>query len=169
VKLTHSVQLAADPTAVFAATLEALNSSEDLRATVGPLRVAYHGTIRRLEVDYSLRTATFRAFGVEQAGQGDADAYLMVRVDPDELGSVVTINTELTVRGKVAEFGAGHVRKIGDDLFESFVHSVEENLAKPAPEPVHAARRWPIPVSLAGIGLVVGFIAWRFLRNRTSG
>lgn len=163
-KLTHSVQLAADPALVLPAVLEVLDASGELRATVGPLRVTYRGTVR-LEVDHSLRTLTLRARGTEQAGQGDADAYLLARVDPDDLGSVVTIETDLTVRGKVAEFGVGHVRQVCDNLFASFVGRVEEILAGPTPVRAQAAR-WPIPVAIAGVTVVAGFIAWRFLRSR---
>jgi hypothetical protein len=166
VKLTHSVQLAADPAAVFSAVVEVLNTLGDLRATVGPLRVSYRGTVRLVDVDHFLRTLILRAYGSEQAGQGDADAYLVARVDPDDLGSVVTIETDLTVRGKVAEFGAGHVRQVGDDVFASFVGGVEEVLARPIPVPARTAR-WPIVVAAAGGAIVATVILWRFLRNRT--
>lgn len=172
-RLTHCVPLAADPPAVFDAILEALGPARagDFRATLGPVRVTYDGTVRHLDGDRSSRTAVLRIRGTERAGQGDADAYVTVRVEPDDLGSVVSVHTELTIRGKAAQHGAGSVRQVGDDLFAAFVNDVEDVLERPTLPAADEPGRSPVfPWAIAAVAVLIGgfaggIVVWRLRRR----
>src|SRR6185437_6671599 len=52
----------------------------EVKVKIGPLGAAYVGTVRFLSIDREARTATLKASGKEQRGQGNADAHVTARV-----------------------------------------------------------------------------------------
>jgi carbon monoxide dehydrogenase subunit G len=180
VKLTNEVHIERDPAEVFAALLDVervatcmpgsrlLGKVDDntyegeVKVKIGPLGVAYTGTVRFLEVDREARTAVLKASGREQHGQGNADAHVTARVVPDGTGSKVTIETDLMIRGKVAQFGRGVIGEVSQKLIGQFAGNMEQlltgngttaatpspTLTRPDPEPVRESE-------LDGLALVV--------------
>jgi carbon monoxide dehydrogenase subunit G len=180
VKLTNEVHIERDPAEVFATLLDVervatcmpgsrlLGKADDdtyegeVKVKIGPLGVAYTGTVRFLEVDREARTAVLKASGREQHGQGNADAHVTARVVPDGTGAKVAIETDLMIRGKVAQFGRGVIGEVSQKLIGQFAGNVEQlltsngttattpspTLARPAPEPVRESE-------LDGLALVV--------------
>jgi uncharacterized protein len=146
-KLANEVRIARPPAEVFDALLDVERvagclpgstltgrSGEDtyageVRVRIGPLRAAYSGTVRYLEVDPDARTITLKASGKETSGQGNADAHVVVTVRPDGGGAVVALDTDLMVRGRVAQFGGGVIGEVSERLIGQFAGNVEQLLS----------------------------------------
>lgn len=144
-KLTNEVHIAQDPAAVFATLLDVervagcmpgskltgkvddSTYSGEVKVKVGPLGVSYTGTVKFLSVDSSERVAVLKASGREQHGQGNADAHVTARVLPDGSGSKVAIETDLMIRGKVAQFGRGVIGEVSQRLIDQFAQNVEKS------------------------------------------
>jgi carbon monoxide dehydrogenase subunit G len=96
---------------------------------VGPIAVKYHGRIRFLELDAGARRAVMSARADDASGQGSAEATIVTTVEADGDGSVLTMETDLRVRGRVARFGRGALEKVSERMFEQLARGVEEQLA----------------------------------------
>ena len=101
----------------------------EVSVKVGPLGVSYAGQLRVLEVDDDQRRLTMRAKGREQRGAGNADAYIVAHVRDDGDGTLVEIDTELNIRGKVAQFGRGVIGEVTDGVMQTFAGNVADLLA----------------------------------------
>lgn len=111
----------------------------EVSVKVGPLGASYTGTVRFLEVDRAARTATLKASGREMRGQGNADAQVLARVEQDGDGAKVVIETDLMIRGKVAQFGRGVIGDVSGRLMAQFAGNVEQLLNRQDGQPDGAA------------------------------
>ncbi|MFE7031395.1 SRPBCC family protein [Streptomyces sp. NPDC057621] len=135
-----------------------------VKVKVGPMTVQYKGVVSFEEKDEAGRTAVLHARGRDTRGQGNADARVTARLVPDDSGTRVTVDTRLTITGRVAQFGKGMIEEISGRLLAQFVDNLEGQLAAdrrrgraatgageplapaPAPAPVPA----PAPASAPG-------------------
>ncbi len=108
----------------------------EVKVKVGPLGVAYTGQFTVLEADETNRVLTMRAKGREQRGAGNADAHIVATMTEDGGGTNVAIETDLSIRGKVAQFGRGVIGDVTDQIMQTFAGNVEQMLASGGrPEP----------------------------------
>src|SRR5207248_1989319 len=105
-------------------TLEGVEGDEytgTVKVKVGPITAQYRGKARFLEQDQSEHRAVLRAEGRETRGQGNAAATITATVTPDGDGSAVKVVTDLTISGKVAQFGRGVLADVSARLMGQFV------------------------------------------------
>ena len=117
------------------ATLEGVEGEEYLgtvKVKVGPMTAQYRGTVRFLERDDAGRKAVLRAEGRETRGQGNAAATITATITPDGDGSAVNVVTDLTISGKVAQFGRGVLADVSTRLMGQFVDCLQQDLADAA-------------------------------------
>lgn len=100
----------------------------EVRVKVGPLGVAYTGHFTILEEDREQHQLRMRAKGREQRGAGNADAHIVATLNQNGTGTVVNIDTELDIRGKVAQFGRGVIGEVTDGIMQNFAQNVEQML-----------------------------------------
>ncbi len=111
-----------------------------VKVKVGPITAQYKGTATFMEQDEAAGRVVLRASGRDTRGQGNASATITAVMLPDGDGTRVTVTTDLTVTGKVAQFGRGVLADVSGKLIGQFVDALEADLEKgPAPEPVIAA------------------------------
>ena len=87
-----------------------------VKIKVGPVTVSYNGTARITERDATTRTATLQAEGRETTGSGSAHATTKMSVTEDGTSSVVTLATDFTVVGRIAQFGRGIMEDVSKHL-----------------------------------------------------
>ena len=98
-----------------------------MKVKVGPINATYQGKLRFLELDKDARRAVMRARAEEVNGQGNAEASITTEVEQADGGnSVIRMDTDLQIRGKVAQFGRGAMEKISQRMFEQFAGNIEE-------------------------------------------
>lgn len=96
-----------------------------MKVKVGPIGVAYKGKLSFLELDRDGRRAIMQARAEEVAGSGGAEAQITTSIEPVEGGSLVRMDTDLQVRGRVAQFGRGAMEKIAERMIQQFAQNIE--------------------------------------------
>ncbi len=105
----------------------------EVRVKVGPLGVVYAGQLRVLEADRDRLRLTMRAKGREQQGAGNADAHVVAQLSEVDGATVVDIDSDLSIRGKVAQFGRGVIADVSAGIMQTFATNVESMLVNGAP------------------------------------
>lgn len=100
----------------------------EVKVKVGPLGVNYAGQLVVLDADDAAHRMTMRAKGREKRGAGNADAHIVANLSESEGGTLVQIDTELNIRGKVAQFGRGAIGEVTDGIMQTFARNVEQML-----------------------------------------
>ena len=93
---------------------------------VGPIKASYRGTLRFLELDTDARRAVLSARADEDSGQGQAEARITSSVEERDGASCLRMETDLQVRGKVAQFGRGAMEQVAGKMLKRFADNVEE-------------------------------------------
>ncbi|HVC42644.1 MAG TPA: SRPBCC family protein [Candidatus Saccharimonadales bacterium] len=104
-----------------------------VRIKVGPVTVSYNGTARITSRDAETRTATLEAEGRETTGSGSAQATTVMSVDADGETSKVTLTTDFTVVGRVAQFGRGIMEDVSRHLVGQAATCIQSKLEAPPP------------------------------------
>ncbi|EFG76648.1 carbon monoxide dehydrogenase subunit G (CoxG) [Mycobacterium parascrofulaceum ATCC BAA-614] len=138
--------------------------SGKVKVKVGPVTSEFSGKVRFVEQDRGAYRAVIDAKGKETRGTGNAAATVTAQLRPDGDKTGVTVDTDLKIVGKLAQFGSGMLQQVSEKLLGQFVESLEAKLAAetagPAtpegppqvgrvPEPRHAApAAEPEPIDL---------------------
>ncbi|MCT2582680.1 SRPBCC family protein [Actinophytocola gossypii] len=150
-KLEHSFSVPADVETVWAAVLDpervapcmpgATLSEVDgdtfkgaVKVKVGPISLQYKGSGEFLEKDDAARRLVIKASGKDTRGNGTASATVTVTLRPDGGGTAGTVDTDLSITGKPAQFGRGLIAEVGGKILDSFATCLATKLA-PAGEP----------------------------------
>jgi hypothetical protein len=104
-----------------------------VKVKVGPITAQYKGVARFLERDEAAHRAVLRAEGRETRGQGNANATITARLEADGDATNVTVVTDLTITGRVAQFGRGVLADVSAKLLGQFVDCLESKLLAPTP------------------------------------
>jgi uncharacterized protein len=122
-----------------------------VKVKVGPITAQYKGKATFLEKDESAGRLVLRAEGRDTRGQGNANATITATLMGDGDGTKVTVVTDLTVTGKVAQFGRGVLADVSAKLLQQFVSCLETKVLKgdeadvaPAAPPAPAPSEAPV-------------------------
>jgi hypothetical protein len=100
-----------------------------VKVKVGPITAQYKGVARFVERDDAAHRAVLHAEGRETRGQGNASATITAQLTPDGEGTLVSVVTELTIAGRVAQFGRGILADVSTKLLGQFAGCLETKLA----------------------------------------
>jgi uncharacterized protein len=112
----------------------------NMKLKVGPVTMAYSGTVRLADVDVDERVASFDARAKETKGTGTAAAVIRNRLQPQDGGTKVLVETELNVTGRPAQFGRGMMEDVASKMLGDFAGRLEQ-LIVTTPEGVNGSRR----------------------------
>jgi carbon monoxide dehydrogenase subunit G len=113
-------------------TIEAVDGGAykgGLRVQVGPIRLLLEGTLTVEEQDRTAWQARMRAEANDRRLGGGIRARLSLTLAPAEAGTRLQIATDLTVLGRIGEFGQPIIRKKADTLLEEFARNLSSALA----------------------------------------
>src|SRR5579875_3783339 len=99
-----------------------------VRVKVGPITAEYKGKATFVERDAEAHRAVLRAEGRETRGQGNAAAVITATMVPAGSGTKVSVSTDLTVSGRVAQFGRGVMADVSSKLLGQFVDCLESTI-----------------------------------------
>jgi carbon monoxide dehydrogenase subunit G len=122
-----------------------------MKVKVGPITGTYKGKMRFLEQDEDALRAVMSARAAEVNGQGDAEAKITTQIEEaGDSASRIRMETDLQMRGRVAQFGRGAMEKISQRMFDEFARNLEREMSGGggAPEP-EAAEDEPAPAEAA--------------------
>jgi carbon monoxide dehydrogenase subunit G len=99
-----------------------------VKVKVGPITAQYKGTAKLAEVDEAQRRILIDASGRDTRGQGNASAKILVTMTGDAAGTEVAVHTDLSITGKVAQFGRGVLGDVSAKLLGQFVERLEADV-----------------------------------------
>lgn len=128
--------------------VEGENYTGKVKIKVGPVTAEYTGTARFAEKDDDAHRAVIDARGRDARGAGNATALITASLRSDGPDTVVTVDTDLKISGKLAQFGSGMIKEVSEKLLGQFVDCLQGKLtdAPVLSEPVSAA---PAPSEVA--------------------
>jgi uncharacterized protein len=103
-----------------------------VKVKVGPITAQYKGMARITESDDANHRAVIRAEGRDTRGQGNASATATAILQPDGDGTRVNIDSDVTITGKVAQFGRGVIADVSAKLLDQFVACLESDVLSSA-------------------------------------
>ena len=123
-----------------------------VKVKVGPITAQYKGAATFQEQDESARKMVLKAEGRDTRGQGSASALITVKMSEDSGRTHVTVDTDLTIKGKVAQFGRGMIADVSAKLMDEFVACLEGKLdAPPSTTPTSPARSGSAPADAPAV------------------
>ena len=109
-----------------------------VKVKVGPVTSEFSGKVHFVEQNREQHRAVIDGKGREARGTGNAAATVTAQLHDAGDHTRVTVDTDLKVVGKLAQFGSGMLQQVSEKLLGQFVASLEAKLvaeqAPPAPE-----------------------------------
>jgi uncharacterized protein len=99
-----------------------------VKVKVGPITAQYKGAASFVERDDEHHRAVLKADGRDTRGAGNASALITATAEPAGDRTKVTVSTDLTVTGKVAQFGRGVMADVSAKLMGQFADNLEKLL-----------------------------------------
>jgi len=113
-----------------------------MKVEIGPITVSYKGTVKFEETDEKDHRAVLQATGREARGQGTASATIVSTLREEGDGTRVTVETDLMLTGRVAQFGRGLAQDVAQRMLDQFATCLEQEISGAAaaePVPKNAA------------------------------
>jgi uncharacterized protein len=148
-----------------------------VKIKVGPVTTEYAGTATFSSKDDTAYRAVIDAKGRDSRGAGNAAAVITAQLRADGEHTIVTVDTDLKISGKIAQLGSGMIQEVSKKLLGQFVDCLEAKLAAgPASVAPHEAlpvagppaqagptQEAPEPETLDLLGLAGGAVARRLI------
>jgi carbon monoxide dehydrogenase subunit G len=99
-----------------------------VKVKVGPITAQYKGKATFAERDQSGGRIVLRCEGRDTRGQGNANATITVTLQGDSDGTDVHVVTDMTVTGKVAQFGRGVMADVSSKLLDQFAACLHDKV-----------------------------------------
>ena len=101
-----------------------------VKVKVGPVTSEFSGKAHFVERDETAHRALIDGRGKEARGTGNAAATVVLQLHEAGDRTRVTVDTDLKVVGKLAQFGSGMLQQVSEKLLGQFVDSLEAKLAE---------------------------------------
>jgi carbon monoxide dehydrogenase subunit G len=124
-----------------------------VRIKLGPVVSDFGGTARFETKDDATYHAVIDAKGKDSRGSGNAAARITADLTPDPAGTRVSVDTDLSISGKVAQFGSSMIKQVSEKLLGEFTTCLEAKLAAGALGAEHVAAVEPASSRVDGDGL----------------
>jgi carbon monoxide dehydrogenase subunit G len=122
-----------------------------VKVKVGPITAQYKGAAYFESRDDATHVAVIKGSGRDTRGQGNASATITMRLAADGAGTAVSVETDLAITGKVAQFGRGVMADVSAKLLAQFVANLERDvLSEPSVDLVAAAEEEQAATAPAG-------------------
>ncbi|MFM8389027.1 MAG: SRPBCC family protein [Actinomycetota bacterium] len=117
-----------------------------VKVKVGPIQAQFKGQASFVEKDDVNYKVVLKGEGRDTGGKGNASAVITAQLTAiDTASTQVNVNTDLSITGKVAQFGRGALADVSDKLLAQFSDNLnnliasEPAAAAPVPAPTPAA------------------------------
>ncbi len=101
-----------------------------VKVKVGPIQAQFKGQASFVERDDANHKAVLKGEGRDTTGKGNASALITAQLTAESPTSTkVTVDTDLNITGKVAQFGRGAMADISNKLLDQFVENLNALIA----------------------------------------
>jgi uncharacterized protein len=130
-----------------------------VKVKLGPIALQYNGSGTFVEKDPDAHRFVVDAKGKDKRGNGTAGAKVTVTMTEVAGSTDVSVETDLAITGKPAQFGRGVMQDVSDKLLGQFVACLEQRLAAPDPSGGAPATEFagekvaqPPPIAASAVG-----------------
>jgi carbon monoxide dehydrogenase subunit G len=120
-----------------------------VKVKVGPMTAQFSGVATFKELDAAAHRAVIDARGRDATGKGRASALVTAVLVADGDTTKVTVETDLTIAGPLAQMGRGTIGDISTRLLTQFVTNLEAQLAATPPTATTAPAATTAPTRAA--------------------
>lgn len=111
-----------------------------LSVKLGPMTAAFEGKAT-ISPDEASKSATIEGRGVDKSGGSRGQVKVDYRIEPDEVGSKVSVDADITLSGPAAQFGrTGLINEMSKRLIGDFVSCLEAKLGATTAEEASEVR-----------------------------
>lgn len=104
-----------------------------VKIKVGPITAQYKGVAKIVEADEANHKVVLQAEGRDTRGQGNASAAVVATLVEEDGATVVKIDTDLNITGKVAQFGRGVMADVSSKLLGQFADNLKKDVLTGTP------------------------------------
>ncbi|MFE4501554.1 SRPBCC family protein [Rhodococcus sp. NPDC056743] len=130
---------------------------------VGPVLSEFAGRATFVERDEETHKAVINARGRDKRGSGNASATITAQLHPEGAQTRVSVDTDVKIVGKLAQFGSSVITQVSEKLMGEFADSLEQKLAGPVEATEVSAPEAPAVEPLDLVELAGGSVAKRAL------
>lgn len=136
------------PGAELLETVDPQSYKGKVSVRLGPVALSFTGLARFVEIVEAEHRARVDAQGTDSKGRGGANATIRFALAPSDIGTKVTVDTQLNLSGAVAQYGrgAGMIQSVAGQLIGQFAKNLAAEIAA---EPPAASVPEVAPVALA--------------------
>src|ERR687886_787025 len=118
-----------------------------MKVKIGPITANYKGTVKFEEVDEGNHRAVLQATGRDARGQGTASATIVSTVQEEGDGTKVSVETDMKLTGRAAQFGRGIAQDVATKMLDQFADCLEREISGGPEEGAAAASTTPAETS----------------------
>jgi len=109
------------PGASITEKIDERNYKGAVLAKFGPIKASYTGDIEILELDETNKKMVLSGKGLDSKGKGSADMKMVGNLNENNGVTDVEFNIDITIIGKLAQFGSRLINDVSDQLLNQFV------------------------------------------------
>lgn len=95
----------------------------------GPVKASYDGAIEMQELDHDNKKMVLKGKGLDSKGKGSAELVMNGVLSETESGTSASFVMDITITGKLAQFGARLINEVNDHLFKQFIQNFKDELS----------------------------------------
>jgi len=95
----------------------------------GPIKASYSGDIEIVELDEANSKMVLNGKGLDSKGKGSAEMDMVGVLTDKDGGTDVSFTMDITIVGKLAQFGSRLISDVSDQLLNQFVDNFKNKLA----------------------------------------
>ena len=124
------------PGAKLTETIDDQNYKGTVTMKIGPVVTSFNGQITLTNLDKATHEMEINGKGVDTKGKGSADMVLTGKlVDNGDQTTEVTNNMEISITGKLAQFGSRMIVDVSDQVFKQFLSNFKSQMLAVAADP----------------------------------
>jgi uncharacterized protein len=131
-----------------------------VKVKVGPIQAQFKGQASFVERDDSAHKAVLKGEGRDTGGKGNASAVITAQLSAlSPTNTECKVHTDLSITGKVAQFGRGAMADISEKILAQFVVNLNELIAtqpSSSTAPAEVTAPTTAPVSAEGVRKIEG-------------
>ena len=129
-----------------------------VKVKVGPIQAQFKGQASFVERDDNAHKAVLKGEGRDTGGKGNASALITAQLTSESAASTkVVVTTDLSITGKVAQFGRCAMADVSDKLLGQFVENLNQLIAsQPASAPAETPAAAPAAGTDSGVRKIEG-------------
>lgn len=129
-----------------------------VKVKVGPILAQFKGQASFISRDDAAHKATLKGEGRDTTGKGNASATITAELTSvSETSTKCTVHTDLSISGKVAQFGRGALADVSDKLLAQFSENLNQLIsAAPSPSTPVVTETSPAPSDQPAIRKIDG-------------